>query len=322
MQDREALMAKVAQPAWDDLLSQERVLLVNDLLHVFSLADASRWNRYAYKRRKTLLWPEGTYDAALIRLHPNKTAMEQIVHAVASVLVEGGAMWIVGGNDEGIKSWPKRLLPYFERIETVDIRKRCRLVVGYRNSNSDGLKDSVSAWWQTQPLFDRDWYSLPGCFAKGALDRGTELLLSVLDKQKAKRRVLDFACGTGVLSFHAQRCFPDVPIDALDFDAYSVEATRKNVPGVQTFISDGWHALPNDRRYDLILSNPPLHFGKKTDHTTFRALLDNAKNRLFRKGALIFVVQRQLPVPKILQGQHSVEMIAENSHYWVWKVVS
>lgn len=317
MLEREATIARVAQVAVSKMNGD--CLIVNDWAHQIDLPQADRWNRFAFQRKKTSMWPQGAYDHILIRVHIEKTAMEMMVHASLQCLRPQGTIWFVGGNDEGVKSLPKRLQSLLPEVETVDIRKRCRVLRATRPHEKLGLRASLDQWWKTEKFLERDWLSLPGCFAKGTLDAGTKLLLEVLPKCKANRRVLDYACGIGVISQQVRVHFPEVAVDGLDYDRYAVESAQKNLPDASFFVSDGWHNLPNDRRYDLIVSNPPLHRGKAEDKTALLALISESKKRLYRQGSLVVVVRRQLPVQHMLsENFHRVELCTKTNHFWVW----
>ena len=63
-----------------------------------------------------------------------------------------------------------------------------------------------------------------------------------------------------------------------------MEAAKQNVDGIHWLLSDGWTKMPRDRRYDLIVSNPPVHFGKGTDYSILEGLVRGAKDRLHRRG--------------------------------------
>ena len=317
MLEREATIASVAQVAINEM--EGECLVVNDWAHQIHVSQAERWNRFAYQRKATSIWPQGEYDHILIRVHIEKNAMKMLVHASLQCLRPQGTLWFVGGNDEGIKSLPNRLKELLPNIETVDIRKRCRVLRAKKQQESLEQRTSFEDWWKTEHFLGRDWLSLPGCFAKGKLDAGTALLLDVLPQRKANRRVLDYACGIGVISQQVRVHFPDVAIDGLDFDRYAVESAQKNVPDASFFVSDGWSNLPNDRRYDLIVSNPPLHRGKEEDKTALLALISESKKRLYRQGSLVLVVRRQLPVQRLLaESFHRVEMLKKTNHFWVW----
>ena len=317
MLEREATIARVAQVAINEMSG--RCLVVNDWAHQIHVPDADRWNRFAFQRKATSLWPQGEYDHVLIRVHIEKTAMEMLVHASLHCLAPQGTLWLVGGNDEGIKSLSNRLRGLLPQIETIDIRKRCRVLRAKKPEGSLNLRSTFESWWKTESFLGRDWLSLPGCFAKGKLDAGTQLLLEVLPQCKANRRVLDYACGIGVISQQVRANFPEVAIDGLDFDRYAVESAQKNVPDASFFVSDGWHNLPNDRRYDFIVSNPPLHRGKEEDKTALMALIEGSKKRLYRQGSLVLVIRRQIPVQRMLEDSfHRVELLKKTNHFWVW----
>ena len=317
MLQREAIIGRVAEAAVDEM--EGRCLVVNDMQYQIQHPNADRWNRYAFQRKSTQLWPKGEYDHVLIRMSPEKNAMEMMVHAALSVLCPNGKLWIVGGNDEGAKSLPKRFASLLPGIETIDIRKRSRVLCGVKPEGAMELRGTLEDWWQKERFLDHDWFSLPGCFAKGKLDAGTKLLLDVIPGLKANRRVLDYASGIGVISHQVRRHFPEVPIDGIDFDSYGVESARRNMPDASFFVSDGWQSLPNDRRYDLIISNPPLHLGKSEDRTVLNELISGAKSRLFRQGSLVVVAQRQIPLEHLLSEHFPrVEQLTKNNHFWVW----
>ena len=107
MLEREATIARVAQVAINEM--EGACLIVNDWAHQIHVPNAERWNRFAYQRKTTSLWPQGEYDHILIRTHIEKTAMEMLVHASLQCLRPQGTLWVVGGNDEGIKSLVNRL---------------------------------------------------------------------------------------------------------------------------------------------------------------------------------------------------------------------
>ena len=76
-------------------------------------------------------------------------------------------------------------------------------------------------------------------------------------------RVLDLCTGNGSLAVLAAMAWPDVAVDAADLSKDALEVAALNVKrhamGKRIALQqgDGLRAIPHDRRYDLILCNPP-----------------------------------------------------------------
>lgn len=76
------------------------------------------------------------------------------------------------------------------------------------------------------------------------------------------KRVLDLGCGCGALGIAAARVFPAAAVDLVDVDALALASARRNVgeaglsARVNVVESDLFANLA-ERRYDLILCNPP-----------------------------------------------------------------
>jgi ribosomal protein L3 glutamine methyltransferase len=76
------------------------------------------------------------------------------------------------------------------------------------------------------------------------------------------RRILDLCTGCGCLAVLAARAFPLALVDAADLSAAALTVARRNVAGhklerrIRVVKSDLFASL-GDRRYDLIVTNPP-----------------------------------------------------------------
>jgi ribosomal protein L3 glutamine methyltransferase len=76
------------------------------------------------------------------------------------------------------------------------------------------------------------------------------------------RRLLDLCCGGGCIGLAAAHYLPELQVDLVDLDAAALDLARSNIDKlalgdrVSVSRSDLFEALV-DRRYDLILSNPP-----------------------------------------------------------------
>ena len=244
------------------------------------------------------------------------------LHAAASALKPGGVILIYGANDEGIQGALGLLSDLCVGAETVAVGGRCRVLKGVLGSEVSGLKSGLEEWERVSsldyPVLPPRWISYPGIFAHGRLDPGTRLLLDALPDLPARARVLDYGCGSGVVSYVVGEKGEDVDIHMLDVDSVALEAARKNVPEGRVHLHCGLPAAADP--FDAIISNPPFHRGKAEDPEMIVSLIQGAPALLRPKGMLVFVSQRRLSVEVSLRRNFKeTSMLAEDSTFRVWK---
>ena len=312
------------------LAGNSKVLVVDD--PVGQLEDelsgrgalVTAWRRMAQGKRKATAWPEpGPYVAATLRMPRSKEVLDFLLEAIAVQLEPGAPIYIYGANDEGIKSVGKRLEARWAAVETLDARKHCRVWCAYRPeawANPASLERFARREALSLPWGELQHVVYPGVFAKGGLDDATALLLETLPEPEPSAHVLDFACGPGTIAAALRLRQPQLSLQLLDADALAVTAARANLPGTLVACGDSWGALPAYQRYDLIVSNPPIHQGKARDYTVITRLVEGAPARLLPKGCLIMVVQAQVPVASLLNEHFDlVEVLAEDGRFKVWR---
>jgi 16S rRNA (guanine1207-N2)-methyltransferase len=313
--------ARVAGALLGDLPTAEGSVLVVDDLDgaVESAWGGARWSRVCRGRRLGSVWPEeGPFDTVSIRLGKSRVGFEMALHAVAGRLAPGGRVYVYGGNDEGIKSASSKIERVFGQCETQATRRKCRILEA--SAPLPDPRSELADWRRSVPRPDGGvWVTYPGLFAQGGLDPGTALLLSVLPKIDSGDRVLDFGCGSGVISAAVRRGAPKARIDALDADALALEALRENVPDARPLLGDAWEGV-SAGGYAFILSNPPFHRGKAEDFEALDALVNGARARLARRGELWLVTQRQVAIgPRLAEAFSTVEVAAQDSRFRVWR---
>jgi 16S rRNA (guanine1207-N2)-methyltransferase len=323
--------------AADDLIGRSldaidlrgRILLANQAGSLPSLLAArgfavSAWNRRLAGSGKAEPWPTtGPCDVALLRLPRAKDEQEMAAHACLSVLAPGGRLIVYGGNEEGIRSAAGMIEQLCGEVETLATRGHGRILAVHRPTDPSRLRASLAAWRSTASLAignrRREWVSYPGIFAADRIDEGTALLIDALPPLRAGARVLDYACGSGVIGAAAGALAPGILLELLDNDSVALEAARENVPGARLLLGA---ALADAGRtlYDAILSNPPLHKGLAEDHAQLEQLIAEAPAHLKPGGILQIVVQRRVPLERLLGERFaSVTIAAENGRYRVWR---
>ena len=269
--------------------------------------QARSWHRFARAGRAASAWiPAGPFAAATLRLPKAKDELDMAVHAAASVLEIGAPLWVYGANDEGAGSAGRVIEPLMGLARTVGSGGRCRVLEAVRQVDGPSPRGTLDEWRRSTSLEfpggPREWISYPGIFAHGRLDPGTLALLEALRTfPLAGRRVLDFACGSGVIGAFLSALEPTAQVDLLDVDAVALAAAGENVSGARLIPSDGFDTLARER-YDLIVSNPPYHEGKAETGSVLERLIRGAPDYLVTGGSLVLVTQRRFPVAALMKS--------------------
>jgi 16S rRNA (guanine1207-N2)-methyltransferase len=330
--DPEGAAGQLIRRSLDDIDVQGRVLLAyqsGDLPALLAPrgVEVQVWNRRIVGAHQASPWPSvAPCDVALLRLPKAKDEQEMAAHACLGALADDGRLIVYGGNDEGIRSAAGMLEELCGSVDTLATRGHGRVLAVRRPNDASSLRTPLAKWRRSTPLevagASREWVSYPGIFADGRIDEGTALLLAHLPSLAAKARVLDYGCGSGIIGAAALAVQPDLALDLIDSDTVALEAARENVPGARIFagtrLGDTGKII-----YAAILSNPPLHAGIAEDHAHLTRLVADAPSRLAPGGVLQMVVQRRVPIDRMLADRFAcATVIAETSRYRVWHAIA
>lgn len=244
------------------------------------------------------------YQWIILNLPRQKALLNMMLDCAASLLAEDGALWLAGENKAGIKSADKQLKLNFGQVKKLDNARHCSLYEA-----TDTLDPSPF-----NPLAYRQEWSLdckqakirvasyPGVFAHGRLDAGTALLLDALSDLQIEGKVLDFACGAGLIGACIAANNPHTSVTLLDTNALALRASEEtlaaNLLNAKVLASDGLSELTES--FDLVVSNPPIHSGVKTDSRLGMRLLESIFDHINPGGMLIMVANIHLPYEKWL----------------------
>lgn len=136
-----------------------------------------------------------------------------------------------------------------------------------------------------------------GVFSKLRIDYGSGVLIKVMKEQEFPPvGVLDVGCGYGPIGLFAAKFWPKQEIDMVDINERALNLARRNaklnnITNVDIFSSNGYEHV--DKKYGLIVTNPPIRAGKKV----VDEILANAKAHLVDDGLLLAVLQKKQGAP-------------------------
>ena len=137
-------------------------------------------------------------------------------------------------------------------------------------------------------------------FSKTAVDKGTDLLLNSAIEDIKRRgpgrdeSLLDLGCGWGVVGIVMKSVFTLFDVTCVDINSRAVALTKENaglnLRSPDTIIqSDILKALPEDKLFDTVITNPPVRAGKKTVFEFYEQSFAHMKEG----GAIYVVLQRK-----------------------------
>ena len=158
-------------------------------------------------------------------------------------------------------------------------------------------------------------YTDNGVFNKKGLDFGTRVLLENLDIEN-KNSFLDVGCGCGPIGMYILLNKPDSVVDMIDVNNRAIKLTKmglkKNHISGEVFNSDV------EGRYDMIITNPPIHAGKQKIYKIVR----EAKSHLNKDGEVWIVIRKDQGAATLIKDNSDLfqfEVIDKIKGFWIIK---
>ena len=211
-----------------------------------------------------------------------------------------------------------RLEPFLDAKLTLDERERLLDLIERRVSERKPAAYLLNrAYIQGERFYVDERTIVPRSFIGELLFGGLVGEAGLIERPEEVARVLDLCAGGGSLAILAARVFPRALIDAVELSADALEVARRNVEEHHLIKRIALHqgdlfAPLGDRRYDLILTNPPYvdaaalaafppefaceprlaHDGGEDGLALVRRIVREARAHLTAHGALICEVGR------------------------------
>lgn len=155
-----------------------------------------------------------------------------------------------------------------------------------------------------------------GVFSKKGLDFGTRTLLETLPDY-IQGDVLDIGCGYGPIGIYLKSKY-EVSVDMIDINLRSLKLATKNAKlnnvNVSIFESDAFNNV--DKKYDYIITNPPIRVGKEKLYNIIFGSMEHLKE----KGELWFVINKNQGAKSMLtdlNNKYRAEVVEKNKSFFI-----
>lgn len=249
--------------------------------------------------------PNGRYQQVLLFMPKSKPELELYLDIAANFVEGDGRVFLVGEKKAGIASGAKRLAERAKKSEKLDSAKHCQLweATGFEARDTFDVNSYVEELSVDINGTDLKLAAIPGVFASGKLDEGTQLLL----EQKVRRlkgRTLDFGCGAGVIGAYLKKVNPEIKLESIDINWFALLATKTTLKlnGLEgaVYPSDGWSEVKG--RVNGVVTNPPFHQGVSTEYETTERFIRSAHSKMARYAPMYIVANNFLRYPTIIES--------------------
>ena len=148
------------------------------------------------------------------------------------------------------------------------------------------------------------FYTDDGVFNKKGLDYGTRVLLENINLEN-KNSFLDVGCGCGPIGIYIAKQSNSYTVDMIDVNEKAVTLTNKsiklnNLNNINAYVSNVYENVT--KQYDMILTNPPIHAGKKVVYEIVRG----AYNLLNNNGELWIVIRKDQGAKSLIKDMSDI----------------
>jgi 16S rRNA (guanine1207-N2)-methyltransferase len=248
------------------------------------------------------------FDMALVLAGRHRGQNERRIADAIERVLPGGLVVVAGGKEDGIDSLRKRinaLVPLEGYLP-----KHHGIAFWLRPAGAEPA--SVLRAANPALVVEGRFHTAPGMFSFDRVDAGSKLLAASLPGD-LRGNVADFCAGWGYLAAQVATRSPGLSsLDLYEADFEALEAAKLNIagdakarPGDAVAPRFFWTDLLTEtleRRYDVVVMNPPFHSGRATEPEIGAGMIRAASKALKPGGRLFMVANRQLPYEQVLSA--------------------
>lgn len=265
------------------------------------------------------------YELALILLGRHRGRNELWLAEALERVRPGGRVVIAGGKTDGVASLAKRL----SAMGVVEDRasKYHGVVFWLKRGDDAGQIAATLREANGEAVLEGGFRTVPGLFSHEHADDASQLLADNLP-EGLKGIAADFGAGWGYLSVRLAQHAPGLAaLDLYEAGFSACEMARVNMAALAAHVPAQifWQDLlaePVERRYDVIVMNPPFHQGRAAEPSIGERMIVTAAKALKQGGRLFLVANRPLPYETVLQQHFSRhgEIIRDQRFKLLWAI--
>lgn len=192
--------------------------------------------------------------------------------------------------------------------------------MGHYFIEDKNLKENIKENKVTINNIEYKFLTDSGLFNKKGLDYGTKLLLENVEIEN-KHSFLDIGCGCGPVGLYLAKISSDNIVDMTDVNQKAIDICKKsaklnNINNVNIYLSNIYENI--NSKYDAILTNPPIHAGKKIVYD----IIGNAYKYLNKNGQLWIVMRKDQGVKSMIKDFSNIynfEIIKKDKGFYIVK---
>ena len=267
------------------------------------------------------------YDLILSHLPRGRAVIQALIRDAAIALKPGGRFYFVAHKRAGIKGAIDYVKQTLGQAVTVCQKAGYHVALAEKRQPlaakvSQKASDNLHIFDITLDGVPTKLASRPGVFAWDRLDEGTAALAGSMDVLPGES-VLDLGCGAGLLALAAAR--RGGRVTAVDADLRAIDSARRTLAANgaegEVLISDWAHAVL-DRRFDVVLCNPPFHQGTGVEYDVARQMVRDAATVLRSGGRFCLVSNAFLRYEREMKDRFAVvEEVFNDRRYRVLRAM-
>ncbi len=272
-----------------------------------------------------------TFEAVAYRISKEKALVHHLIKQSLQRLPMGGELLLSGFKNEGFKTYVDKARVLVGSPKQISKGRGGAMLARITKHEEpsaaelSALKDDDYANCRSLSVNGLEFVSKPGVYGWQKVDKGSALLMDVIEREDASspRHVLDLGCGYGYLTIRGHRLWPESQWKATDNNAAAIKACAANLEqfGIagEAVLADCAEGI--DESFDRVLCNPPFHRGFDHDASLTRDFTRAAAERLADGGSAWFVVNQFIALPAVAADYFaSVELVEEADGYRVYRL--